>query len=79
MEQMPRLLPGLIITIELSLIGFLIATILGVPLGVFRAYNPPIIFTFIIDLYVFVRGTPILVQIYLPTFTSSNGNKIVPF
>ena len=78
---MPRLLPGLIITIELSLIGFLIATILGVPLGVFRAYNPPIIFTFIIDLYVFVvRGTPILVQIYAAYFLLPlMGIKLSPF
>ena len=81
MEQMPRLLPGLIITIELSLIGFLIATILGVPLGVFRAYKPPIIFTFVIDLYVFVvRGTPILVQIYAAYFLLPlMGIKLSPF
>ena len=81
MEQMPRLLPGLIITIELSLIGFLIATVFGVPLGVFRAYNSPIIFTFIIDLYVFVvRGTPILVQIYAAYFLLPlMGIKLSPF
>ena len=81
MEQMPRLLPGLILTIELSLIGFLIASVLGIPLGVFRAYDPPIIFTFIIDLYVFVvRGTPILVQIYAAYFLLPlMGIKLSPF
>ena len=81
MEQMPRLLPGLITTIELSLIGFLIATVLGVPLGVLRAVHSPIIFTFIIDLYVFVvRGTPILVQIYAAYFLLPlAGVKLSPF
>ena len=81
MEQMPRLLPGLIITIELSLIGFLIASVLGIPLGVFRAYNTPIFFRFIIDLYVFVvRGTPILVQIYAAYFLLPlMGIKLSPF
>ena len=80
-DQMPRLLPGLMLTIELSLLGFLIATIVGVPLGILRAYKIPILVSWVIDFYVFVvRGTPILVQIYaayflLPIF----GIKISPF
>ena len=80
-DQMPRLLPGLMLTIELSLLGFLIATIIGVPLGILRAYKIPFFLSWVIDFYVFVvRGTPILVQIYaayflLPIF----GIKISPF
>jgi polar amino acid transport system permease protein len=80
-DQMPRLLPGLMLTIELSLLGFFIATVIGVPFGILRAYKIPFLVSIIIDFYVFVvRGTPILVQIYaayflLPVF----GLKISPF
>lgn len=80
-DSMPRLLPGLILTIELSLLGFFIATVIGVPFGILRAYKIPLLASIIIDFYVFiVRGTPILVQIYaayflLPVF----GVKISPF
>ena len=81
MEQMPRLLPGLLLTIQLSLIGFLIATILGVPFGILRAYKTPAYVSFVIDFYVFVvRGTPILVQIYAAYFLLPlAGVKLSPF
>ena len=81
MEQMPRLLPGLMLTIQLSLIGFLIATILGVPFGILRAYKTPAYISFVIDFYVFVvRGTPILVQIYAAYFLLPlAGGKLSPF
>ena len=81
MEQMPRLLPGLLLTIQLSLIGFLIATILGVPFGILRAYKTPAYVTFVIEFYVFVvRGTPILVQIYAAYFLLPlAGVKLSPF
>ena len=81
MEQMPRLLPGLLLTIQLSLIGFLIATILGVPFGILRAYKTPAYISFVIDFYVFVvRGTPILVQIYAAYFLLPlAGIKLSPF
>ena len=81
MEQMPRLLPGLLLTIQLSLIGFLIATILGVPFGILRAYQIPAYVSFVIDFYVFVvRGTPILVQIYAAYFLLPlAGVKLSPF
>ncbi len=81
MEQMPRLLPGLMLTIQLSLIGFLIATILGVPFGIIRAYQISPYLSFSIDFYVFVvRGTPILVQIYAAYFLLPlAGIKLSPF
>ena len=81
MEQMPRLLPGLLLTIQLSLIGFLIASILGVPFGILRAYKTPAYISFVIDFYVFVvRGTPILVQIYAAYFLLPlAGVKLSPF
>ena len=81
MEQMPRLLPGLLLTIKLSIIGFSIATILGVPFGILRAYKTSAYVSFVIDFYVFVvRGTPILVQIYAAYFLLPlAGVKLSPF
>ena len=81
MEQMPRLLPGLLLTIQLSVIGFLIATVLGFPFGILRAYRTPAYVSFVIDFYVFVvRGTPILVQIYAAYFLLPlAGVKLSPF
>ena len=65
-EVFPRLLPGLWITIEISAISLALATMIGVCLGTSRAFmgagNP---LAWLLDAYVFfVRGTPIIVQIY---------------
>tara|TARA_E500000178_G_C16840888_1_gene670491 strand:+ start:113 stop:790 length:678 start_codon:yes stop_codon:yes gene_type:complete len=68
-EQMPRLMPGLILTIQLSLISFLLATIIGVPIGVIRCERIYAPIKWVIDFYIFiVRGTPIIVQIYAAYF-----------
>ena len=68
-EQTPRLLPGLMLTIKLSLVSFLLATIIGIPIGFIRCekvFRPTF---WLIDFYVFiVRGTPIIVQIYAAYF-----------
>ena len=78
---MPRLLPGLLMTINLSLVGLGAAAILGLPLGIIHVEIKSKIFNFIIDLYVFlVRGTPILVQLYAAYFLiPMTGLKISPF
>ena len=63
---LPRLLPGLWVTIEVSAISLALALVLGVFLGTLRSFtgwrNPLSWFT---DAYVWlVRCTPIIVQIY---------------
>lgn len=80
-SSLPRLLPGLLITIKLSILSLLISAIIGLPLGVLRAERPRSLFAWVIDFYVFlVRGTPILVQIYAAYFLLPMvGLKFSPF
>ncbi len=80
-DSMPRLLPGLLLTINLSLVGLGAAAIIGLPLGIFHTEIKSKILRSIIDLYVFVvRGTPILVQLYAAYFLiPMTGLKISPF
>ena len=78
---MPRLLPGLLLTINLSLVGLGTAAIIGLPLGILHTEIKSKFLNLIIDLYVFVvRGTPILVQLYAAYFLiPMTGLKISPF
>ena len=80
-DSLPRLLPGLLLTINLSLVGLGAAAIIGLPLGIFHTEIKSKILRSIIDLYVFVvRGTPILVQLYAAYFLiPMTGLKISPF
>lgn len=69
LASLPRLLPGLWLTIKLSLLGLFLAALIGLPMGVFRAERKAGFWTRLIDFYVFlVRGTPILVQVYAAYF-----------
>ena len=81
-EVVPRLLPGLWTTIEVSAISLALATLIGIWLGVIRAFtrarNP---LNWVLDAYVFfVRGTPIIVQIFVLFFLAPElGIRIDPY
>lgn len=81
LSSVPRLLPGLWLTVQLSLLGLFLAALIGLPLGVFRAGRTRGVWTWLIDLYVFlVRGTPILVQVYAAYFLlPMMGLSLSPF
>lgn len=67
--SLPRLLPGLWLTVQISLLSLAIASVIGLALGVLRAETRRRPLAWMIDFYVFlVRGTPILVQIYAAFF-----------
>lgn len=80
-EAMPRLLPGLWLTVQLSLVGLGIAAVIGLPLGVLRSERHRGMVKGVIDAYVFiVRGTPILVQVYAAYFLlPMTGLRLDPF
>ena len=67
LEVFPRLLPGLWVTLRISLLSLLLAIGIGVWLGTLRAFlSPRHPLCLLLDGYVFlVRGTPIIVQIYI--------------
>jgi len=78
---LPRLLPGLWLTIELCLISLALSALIGLPLGVLRAELRRGPLAALIDGYVFlVRGTPILVQVYAAYFLiPMTGLQLGPF
>jgi His/Glu/Gln/Arg/opine family amino acid ABC transporter permease subunit len=80
-QALPRLLPGLWLTVQLSLVGLALAAAVGLPLGVLRARRPSGPAAWAIDGYVFfVRGTPILVQLYAAFFLlPMTGVDLSPF
>jgi His/Glu/Gln/Arg/opine family amino acid ABC transporter permease subunit len=69
-DVLVRLLPALGLTIALSITALLIATPIGLLLGSFRASSSSSgIIARLLDIYIFfVRGTPILVQIFIVYF-----------
>ena len=80
-DSLPRLLPGLLLTVKLSLVSLALAATIGLPLGILHVEVGNKLVRMIIDLYVFfVRGTPILVQLYGAYFLiPMTGLKISPF
>ena len=80
-DSLPRLLPGLLLTVKLSLVGLALAATIGLPLGILHVEVNNKLIRVIIDLYVFFgRGTPILVQLYAAYFLiPMTGLKISPF
>ncbi len=81
-EVFPRLLPGLWVTVQVSLLSLALAILIGVWLGTVRAFLPdrnPL--SALLDFYVFlVRGTPIIVQIYVFFFVLPEaGLRLDPF
>lgn len=68
-EIAPRLFDGFLLTLELSALSIVIGGVLGIALGMFRVSGvaPPL--QFVTKMYVyFMRGTPLLVQVYIVYF-----------
>ncbi|MHB8398947.1 MAG: ectoine/hydroxyectoine ABC transporter permease subunit EhuD [Acidimicrobiales bacterium] len=60
----PQLLDGLIVTCEATLIGMAIAAVLGLAVAIGRLVRVPILRPALNFYVVFVRNTPLLVQLY---------------
>jgi polar amino acid transport system permease protein len=63
-QILPDLLAAAVITIEATLLGFAVAAVLGLVLAILRMSQNPWISNPIIGLIEFVRGTPVLIQIF---------------
>ena len=73
-QILPELLAAAVITIEATLLGFAVAAVLGLVLAILRMSQNPWISNPITGLIEFVRGTPVLIQIFfmfyvLPQFS----------
>jgi len=66
LDALPRLLDGSLVTLKLALLGFTFSVVLATIVTVARTVSKSQIFGAIIAVYIsFIRGTPILVQIFL--------------
>ncbi len=64
----PLLLQGLWVTVEITLLGTLLAAVLGLFFAVLRRLALPVLSQVVSFVVVFVRGTPLLVQAYCAFF-----------
>jgi polar amino acid transport system permease protein len=60
----PKLLQGLRVTVEITLLGFAIAVVLGLVVAIVRRLRIPLVSRLFGGYVQFVRGTPLLVQAY---------------
>jgi len=68
MDSLPKLLEGLNITLILTFISILIGLVIGITLALGRVYGNKIISSFCIGYIEIIRGTPLLVQLFLIYF-----------
>jgi polar amino acid transport system permease protein len=64
----PQLLQGLVVTVEVTLLGTLIAALLGLAFAILRRLAIPVVSQVVTFVVVFIRGTPLLVQAYCAFF-----------
>ena len=65
-DALPRLFEGALITLQVAILGFCLSLILATTITIARTSLNSIIFNTIIAFYIsFIRGTPLLVQIFL--------------
>ncbi|MFO7898553.1 MAG: ABC transporter permease subunit [Planctomycetota bacterium] len=80
LDIMPKLLEGVVVTIELTIIAIMIGIFIGIPVAMGRVYgNKPLyaICTFFVEI---IRGTPLLTQLFILYFgLPSIGIMLSPF
>jgi len=80
MAMLPDLLRGLLVTVEVTALSFLLSLLIGLVVAVIRHTGIPGL-SHLLTLYVlFVRGTPLLVQAYFAYFVLPHyGYTLSPF
>jgi len=74
----PILLRGMVVTIEATLLGFLVALLLGMIFALLRAVPLKIVSWPVAFIVEFVRDTPLLVQLYFLYFVLPNYGIVLP-
>ena len=69
-KSLPRLIDGIILTVELTLISIAIGLCFAVPLGIMYIAKNPLIWAPVRAYVFYFRGTPLLVQIFLVYYGS---------
>ena len=79
-SYIPLLARGAITTLELSLLGMIFAVTLGLFVALMRLYSPPPFSQLAVAYVEFVRGTPLLIQLFFIFYGLPNiGIKLSPF
>jgi polar amino acid transport system permease protein len=63
--SIPLLLEGLLVTVEITVLGSLLAYVLGVVLALLRRSGIPVVSQFVYLFVEFVRSTPLLIQVFV--------------
>lgn len=80
MDMLPDLLRGLVVTVEVTALSFLLSLLLGLVVAVIRHSRVPGLAQLFTGYVLFVRGTPLLVQAYFAYFVlPSYGLTFGPF
>jgi His/Glu/Gln/Arg/opine family amino acid ABC transporter permease subunit len=65
LQAMPRLLQGAVITVQFAVMSLCFSTLIATVLSIIREFRNPLIEAVIRTYVSFIRGTPLLVQIFL--------------
>jgi polar amino acid transport system permease protein len=77
-QILPDLLAAAVITIEATILGFAIAAVLGLAFAILRMSQNPWISNPIIGFIEFVRGTPVLIQIFFMFYVLPQFGTTMP-
>ena len=75
---MPRLLAGMVTTIEVTVLSFAVAVLLGMPLMLLRVGKNRVIAAIVGELTEFLRSTPLLVQIFFLFYLLPQAGLTLP-
>ena len=64
-ESLPRLLSGVVVTVEITALSVILGLILAIPLSIMRVSSNPFIRLPVYGFNFYFRGTPFLVQLFL--------------
>jgi polar amino acid transport system permease protein len=80
-DSIPLLLKGLVVTVELTLLGSLVAYVLGVVFALVRRGGIPVVSQLVYLFVEFVRSTPLLIQVFVLYYLlpPTTGIKMSPF
>ncbi len=77
---LPLLAQAAVVTLEVSVLGMLVAIVVGLGLAVARRYGKPIVAALAVGYIETIRGTPLLIQILFVFYGLPNiGIKLDPF
>ena len=77
---LPKLLEGMVVTLELTIIAITMGALLGIPIAFGRVYGSKLIYIFCTFFVEIFRGTPLLIQLFILYFgLPSIGVMLSPF